>query len=349
MIGNASSIIRFFLLILVCWHICLVAASAAVPVFRDQSKKSYRDTARYQKKSPPVRTLGRYGDISSVKYSGNSGKKLSGLRPGSISAKSVIVIDALNGRTLFSRSPDTPRQPASTIKVITGMIAIDSLKNKERVPVSNKAARQPRSKVYLDPRKTYSANDLINAVLLASANDASVALAEKIAGSEKSFARLMTSRARAWGARSTICKTASGLTAKGQKTTARDLATIFRKAMNNKEFASRMKRTKIRTTEGKLLRNHNKALWQIDGALAGKTGYTNAARQTYVGKFKRGRREIILAIMGSESMWTDIKRLVSYSFSRKGLASTLEPETDDQTLLASSGTAELPGYHSPVK
>ena len=67
-----------------------------------------------------------------------------------------------------------------------------------------------------------------------------------------------------------------------------------------------MKRTKIRTTEGKLLRNHNKALWQIEGTLAGKTGYTNAARQTYVGKFKRGGREIIVAIMGSESMWTDI-------------------------------------------
>lgn len=337
MIGNAPSTIRFFLLILACWHTCLVTTSVAVPILRDQSKKSYRDSARYITKSSPVRTLGRYGDISPVKYASDSGRKMSGLKPGSISAKSVIVIDALSGRALFSRSPDTPRQPASTIKVITGMIAIDSLRNKERVSVSKKAARQPRSKVYLDPRKTYYANDLINAVLLASANDASVALAEKIAGSEKSFAQLMTSRARSWGARSTICKTASGLTAKGQKTTARDLATIFRRAMNNKEFASRMKRTKIRTTEGKLLRNHNKALWQIDGALAGKTGYTNAARQTYVGKFKRGRREIILAIMGSESMWTDIKRLVSYGFSRKGLASAPEPDPDNQLLLASSG------------
>ena len=84
-------------------------------------------------------------------------------------------MDAVSGKTLFSRSPDTPRQPASTIKVLTGMIAIDMLRNQEKVAVSKKAAKQPRSKVYLDPRKTYLANDLINAVLLASANDASVA------------------------------------------------------------------------------------------------------------------------------------------------------------------------------
>ena len=87
--------------------------------------------------------------------------------------------------------------------------------------------------------------------------------------------------------------------------------------MQDKEFASRMKRTKIKTSYGKLLRNHNKALWQVDGALAGKTGYTNLARQTYVGQFQRGGDTIVVAIMGSETMWTDIKRLVEYGFKKK--------------------------------
>ena len=86
--------------------------------------------------------------------------------------------------------------------------------------------------------------------------------------------------------------------------------------MQDREFAARMKKAKTHTSEGKLLRNHNKALWQIKGSLGGKTGYTYAARQTYVGKFKRGTREIIVAIMGSESMWTDLKRLVDYGFAR---------------------------------
>lgn len=289
----------------------------AVPVLKERAKHRPHTSA------PPtatraIATLGSYRDISSVKKSVSFFADLAQkFKPRLISAKSIIVIDSVTGTTLFSRSPDTPRQPASTIKVLTGMIAIDALTNSQSVPVSSKASRQPRSKIYLDRRKTYRATDLINAVLLASANDASVALAEKIAGSEQKFAQKMTGFARRLGAKNTVCKTASGLTAKGQKSTARDLAVIFRKVMQDKEFAGRMKRTKIKTADGKLLRNHNKALWQIEGALGGKTGYTNAARQTYVGKFKRGRDEIIVAIMGSETMWGDLKRLVNYGFARK--------------------------------
>lgn len=234
-----------------------------------------------------------------------------------ISAKSAFIMDAANGETIFAVSPDTPRQPASTIKILTGLIAIKALDFSEPVRVSHKAAGQPSSKVYLEKQKRYKAHDLINAVLLSSANDASVALAEKIAGSEQSFARMMTLRAKLYGAQKTVCKTANGLTAEGQSSTARDLATIFRRAMQDKEFSQRMKQVKTHTAEGKLLRNHNKALWQIEGAEGGKTGFTNAAGQTYVGKFKRGSSEIIVAIMGSRTMWADLKTLVEYGFSQQ--------------------------------
>jgi D-alanyl-D-alanine carboxypeptidase (penicillin-binding protein 5/6) len=236
-----------------------------------------------------------------------------------ISAKSAMVMDASNGQTIFAVAPDTPRQPASTIKILTGMIALKSLDVSESISVSSKAAAQPSSKVYLERKKQYKADDLINAVLLSSANDASVAIAEKIAGSEKSFAQMMTLRAKLWGAQRTICKTANGLTAAGQTSTARDLATIFRRAMEDKEFSQRMKQVKAHTAEGKLLRNHNKALWQIKGAIGGKTGFTNAAGQTYVGKFKRGSNEIIVAIMGSRTMWADLKTLVEYGFSQQAI------------------------------
>ena len=306
------------LLIGVVFFLLFPVHSHSVPVLKDGAKFRQHQAAPYKAVGRSVTTLGSYRDISLVKkhvgFLADLSRRFS---PRLISAKSVIVIDSISGQTLFSRSPDTPRQPASTIKVLTGMLAIDSLTNGAKVPVSRNAARQPRSKIYLDQQKTYRATDLINAVLLASANDASVALAEKIAGSEQNFAREMTSLARRFGATNTVCKTASGLTAKGQKTTARDLAVIFRRAMQHKEFAGRMQRTKINTADGKTLRNHNKALWQIDGTLGGKTGYTNAARQTYVGKFKRGSDEIIVAIMGSETMWGDLKRLVNYGFVRK--------------------------------
>ncbi len=288
-------------------------------------------------KKLPYAILGSYKDISPAKKRSitavvEAQKTVIKRR---VSARSAIVIDSATGRTLFTRSPDKQRQPASTIKVLTGIIAIKSLNDQDTIPVSRKAANQPSSKIYLDRQKQYQANDLINAVLLASANDASVALAEKIAGSEKSFAQMMTLRAKLWGATNTVCKTATGLTARGQKSTARDLATIFRYAMKDQEFAARIKRTKVRTEDGKLLRNHNKALWQVEGTEGGKTGYTNAARQTYVGKFKRGDAEIIVAIMGSETMWGDLKRLVQHGFSQKHL---LEETAANEALSSSEVT-----------
>ena len=234
-----------------------------------------------------------------------------------VTAQSVVVMDSNSGNLLYARSPDLPRQPASTIKVLTGLLAMEALQYDAKVPVSRRAAGMPRSKIYLDQRKTYPADDLINAVLLASANDASVALAEWVAGTERKFATLMTRKAQELGARNTLCRTASGLTARGQYSTARDLVIIFGQAMQNTEFAARVKQIETKTEEGTTLRNHNKALWSISGAEGGKTGYTRAAQQTYVGQFKRDDDTILVAIMGSNTMWCDIRRLVDYGFAKK--------------------------------
>ncbi|HIJ90259.1 MAG TPA: D-alanyl-D-alanine carboxypeptidase [Deltaproteobacteria bacterium] len=229
-------------------------------------------------------------------------------------------MDAKTGKVLYDRSADRPGQPASTIKIITGLIAVESLNNKEMVPTSAYAANMPASKVYLKKGQSYQASDLINAVLLASANDASVALAEKVAGSEPAFARLMTKKAEALGAQNTICKSANGLTREGQQTTARDLATVFNRAMHNPEFAERMSTVQVHTSDGKLLRSHNKALWTLDGAVGGKTGYTAAAGKTYVGKFQRNGQAIIVALLGSASMWDDIATLVEHGFAKQEMA-----------------------------
>ena len=257
-----------------------------------------------------------------------------------LSARSAIIIDANTGKEIYSHNPDMPRQPASTIKVLTGLIAIDHLKNNSLVPVSSLAASMPRSKIYIKKGKSYYSNDMINAVLLASANDASVALAEKIAGSESGFAKMMTQKANELGATKTICKTASGLTAKGQQTTARDLATIFRKAMEHEEFADRIKRLKTRTSYGKTLRSHNKAMWQISGSQGGKTGYTWAARQTYVGKFSRDGKEILVAILGSRNMWNDISKLVEYGFSKDQSLQVASHDKNDTTPLKTPSSVQ---------
>lgn len=284
--------------------------------------------------SPPV--LGALGNISEVKRSPATLETTKGVKTevtqtpvaatkatdsvpaelARISAHSAIIMDDENRRILFAKAPDDPRQPASTLKVLTGIIALKSLVGDESVPVSWEAASRPSSKMYLDPAKQYRADELISAVLLASANDASVALAELLAGSEQEFAEFMTLQARHWGANHTICKTATGLTAKDQASTARDLALIFREAMRDPDFAAKMKTRSMVTDEGNTLYNHNKALWRISGTEGGKTGYTLAARQTYVGKFSNGEDSFIVAIMGSETMWSDLKQLVKYGFTQ---------------------------------
>ena len=251
-----------------------------------------------------------------------------------ISSRSFMVMDAKTGATILAKSPDDPRQPASTIKIVTAMIALKSLKPDETINVSRRASEMPSSKIFLDPKQSYRANDLINAVLLASANDASVAIAEKIAGTEDKFANLMTLNAKMWGAQNTVCRTASGLTSEGQHSTARDMANLFRYAMQHNEFSRRMREKTICTSYGKTLLNHNKALWRVGGAVGGKTGYTVAARQTYVGQFTRDGSSIVVAIMGSETMWADLKKLVDYGFSKKKQEqiAQLEPNSTEKDM-----------------
>lgn len=226
-------------------------------------------------------------------------------------------MDAQSGDVLYAHNPDLARQPASTIKILTGLIALDVLKTKEEVSVSKIAADMPRSKADLREGEIYTAAELINAVLLASANDASVALAEKIAGNERIFAMFMNYKAREMGAINTVCKTATGLTAKGQRSTVRDLAVLFNKAMHHAEFAEIMSRSMVTSSSGTQFRNHNKALRNVYGAAGGKTGFTQAAKQTYVGKFCRDDDELIVALMGSDKMWDDLHYLVTYGFSLK--------------------------------
>lgn len=234
-----------------------------------------------------------------------------------LSAASAIVLDQKTGQVLYAHNPNTRRQPASTIKVLTALLALQSLDDAELVPVSRHAARMPRSKIYIQPGKEYKAGELIDAVLLRSANDASVAVAEKIAGSEIAFAKKMTALAHSFGAKNTVCKTANGLTARGQYSTARDLAMIFMHAMKDHEFSQRISQKKVATSDGATLKNHNKALWQVEGATGGKTGYTQSARRTYVGSFTRDNDTLVVAFMGSDHIWRDVKKLTEYGFARK--------------------------------
>jgi D-alanyl-D-alanine carboxypeptidase len=161
--------------------------------------------------------------------------------------------------------------------------------------------------------------------MLSSANDASNVLAEGIGGSVEEFAELMTKKAHLIGANNTHYTNPHGLTAPDHYSTARDLVTIFQYAMKNQLFRS-IVQTKISSVNSSTMvrkkvvprrisvRNHNRLLWNFDGAIGGKTGYTHAAQKCFVGAVQRNGATLFIAILGSRNLWGDTQRLLEYGF-----------------------------------
>jgi serine-type D-Ala-D-Ala carboxypeptidase (penicillin-binding protein 5/6) len=247
-----------------------------------------------------------------------------------VSARSFVIMDAKTGKILLSLNPQTFLPPASTLKVMTAMGVAEHLQMDDTVTVSAYAAAAPPSKVGIKPGETYTVRDLLYALLLPSANDAARALAEKVSGSESAFAAQLTQEVRQWGAYRTTLATANGLPADNQFSTAQDLALMFRRAMANPELAKIMS-TKYYTIQGdREVRNHNRFLFTTPMAVAGKTGYTRASKHTYVGLFRSGDKEIIVAMMGSTKKWADLRPLIEKGFELEGAPIAKMPPAEEK-------------------
>ncbi len=237
---------------------------------------------------------------------------------GLVTAKAFVIMDAKSGRTLLALNPHLMLPPASTLKVMTALMVVERLHLDDKVTVSPYAAAAPASKINLQPGETLTVRDLLYALLLSSANDGARALAEKISGSEEAFAAEATRQMRAWGAYRTRLATANGLPAEGQYSTAEDLALLFRRAIQHPVLAEIMA-TKYYTIPGdRELRNHDRFLFTTPLAQGGKTGFTRASRHTYVGRFKNGDQEIIIAMLGSSQKWADMRTLIEKGFELSG-------------------------------
>jgi D-alanyl-D-alanine carboxypeptidase (penicillin-binding protein 5/6) len=255
-----------------------------------------------------------------------------------VSARSFVIMDAKTGNILLSLNPQAFLPPASTLKVMTAMAVVGHLKMDDKVRVSAYAASAPPSKIGIKPGETYTVQELLYALLLNSANDAARALAEKVSGSEPAFAHQLTQEVRQWGAYRTTCATANGLPAENQYSTAQDLALMFRRAMSNPELAKIMS-TKYYTIQGdRELRNHNRFLFTTPLAVAGKTGYTRASKHTYVGEFKNGDQEIIIAMMGSTKKWADLRPLIEKGFELAGTPIAKLPPAEEKLWFAKSSS-----------
>ena len=235
-------------------------------------------------------------------------------------------MDAATGKILYQKDPDLRLPPASTTKVVTAILALESgRKLSESITVSKAATRVPASKLYLRPGQTITIEHLLYGILLSSANDASMVLAEGIAGSVERYTELMTRKAHDIGALNSNFTNPHGLTAPDHYSTARDLAILFRYAMRNPIFRD-IVQTKISSVSSNSIvrkktvarrisvRNHNRLLWNFDGAIGGKTGYTFAAQKCFVGAVARNGVTLIVSILGARDQWGDTKRLLEYGF-----------------------------------
>ena len=238
-----------------------------------------------------------------------------------ITARAAILVDNDTGEVLWERNSNLPLPPASTTKIVTAMVALRSGRLDDSLLVSDEAAKEPPSKVHLRAGWRVRLLDLVYAIMLNSANDASVVIAEGMAGSVPAFAELMNAQAQRFGAVNTHFVNPNGLPAANHYSTARDLATLFSVAARDPVF-DRIASTAsipIIPTEGGArvinLRTHNRLLLaNYPYEVIGKTGWTIAAKHCFVGAARVDGRELIVAVLGARDLWGDVRKLVEFGF-----------------------------------
>src|SRR4051812_35527432 len=219
---------------------------------------------------------------------------------------SSIIVDGNSGATLSSNNPDGIRHPASLTKIMTLYLLFEQLergklKLDSELDVSQHASEQAPTKLGLKPGQTIKVEDAIKGLVTRSANDASVVIAEAIAGDEDGFAKMMTRKARALGMTKTIYRNASGLPNDEQVTTARDQATLGRAIQDRFPTYYRYFSTSVFNYHGQSIRNHNRLLGNVEGVDGIKTGYTRASGFNLVTSMRRGNRHLVGVVLGGRS------------------------------------------------
>ncbi|AFM42417.1 D-alanyl-D-alanine carboxypeptidase [Desulfosporosinus acidiphilus SJ4] len=239
--------------------------------------------------------------------------------PGKISADAAVLMDVKTGDVLFGKQENKPRPPASTTKIMTAILGLELGSSDEVVTVSQKAANVGEATLHLDPGEKINLYELITGALVKSGNDACVAIAEHIAGSEQQFVHFMNMKALALGAQNTHFGNTNGLPLKDHYSTAYDLALMARHGLSIPQFASitRQKETEIHFLEPDVimdLRNTNKLLWNYPYADGVKTGTTTAAGKCLVASATKDGRQLLVVVLKAPDRFGDAKKLLEWGF-----------------------------------
>ena len=217
-----------------------------------------------------------------------------------------IIIDTDSGEIIHARQIDKPRYPASLTKLMTLYLTFEALdhgklKLDQALPVSRYAASQPPTKLGLRSGGTILVRDAINALIISSANDVSVVIAEAISGSEARFASLMTHRARELGMSRTTFQNPHGLPNAGHVSTARDMAKLANALIRDHRTYYPLFAQREFTYQGRRRKNSNALLGTVDGVDGFKTGYTYASGYNLTISATRNGRRLIAVVLGGAS------------------------------------------------
>lgn len=236
-------------------------------------------------------------------------------------APAWLLADLDTGRILASRDPDAPHAPASTIKTLLAIVALDQLNLNATIVARPADTDVECSCVGIEPGRSYTARQLLDGLLMVSGNDAANTLADMLGGFGVAVTK-MNAKAYQLGARSTHAATPSGLDGPGMEsvTTPHDLAQIFRAALTYPVFAQIMRQQTAPFPDHggvKQIEAQNELLQRYPGDLGGKTGYTDLARKTYVGAAQRnGRRLVVVQMYGSGDLYGQAIGLFDWGFSQ---------------------------------
>jgi len=262
-----------------------------------------------------------------------------------VTGKSGILIDGKSGQVLYTKDADEPLPPASTTKILTAVIALERTKLTDKVTAGKNPSLVEPSAIGFMEGETLTMENLLYSLLVKSANDAAVAIAEHISGSVPEFARLMNETAGELGATNSNFTNPHGLPDPNHYSTAHDLAVIARYAMKNPVFRE-IVATKVKTiprendSDIQWLETHNKLLKRYELANGIKTGYTKEARQCLVASASDGQREFIAVVLGSEgnNIWTDATVLLDYGFDNYATIKHKNANTLIKTVSVNKGT-----------
>ncbi len=251
--------------------------------------------------------------------------------PPEVTATSWILYDATYDITLASREADAERPMASTTKIMTALVALERNDPDELVTVSRRAAAVGEAEIGLVPGEQFLLRTLLTTMLVRSANDAAVAVAEHVGGDVETFVDLMNAKASELGLEHTHFANPHGLDARGHYSSARDLLTMARTAMQNPEFARavRTRRVALRPAPDgteRVAESTNRLLVSYPGAIGVKTGFTGGAGLVLVAAAERDGRRLYAVVMGSEgpgAHFADASALLDYGFEQLGLVPTL--------------------------